>query len=74
MDIHTWLDTHIARDSYAQHAGGRNGQGDVAHYYFRDTATADQFARFLAELGLELADGTTCITYTSPALPFGRRT
>lgn len=70
--IYTWLDTHIARENYAHHAGGRTGLGDISHYYFRDTATAHQFARFLTELGLDLADGTTCITYSSPSLPFGR--
>jgi len=73
-EIYFWLERHIPRDNFAHHAGGRNGKGDVTHYYFRDTATADQFAQFLDDMGLELADGTTCITYTSLTLPFGRVT
>lgn len=73
--IHPWLDREIGRGNYAVHAGGRvavqSGLRDKTAFYFRHP---DHAARFLAAFPqLELADGTTSITYKSPMVQSGRR-
>lgn len=71
--IHAWLDREVGRADYAQHSGGRSGDRnrDQTAFYFRHPLAA---ARFLEAFPmLEIADGTASPSYTSPALPFGRR-
>lgn len=73
--IYAWLDREVGRGEYAVHSGGRAGTDrdirDRAAFYFRHPEAA---ARFLAAFPqLEIADGTSSSTYSSPTHPFGRR-
>jgi hypothetical protein len=71
--MYAWLTENVPKGDWAFHSDGqtvlRREHCDVAAVYFRDTGKADAFMRALE---LELADGTTDVTYTSPAFPFGR--
>jgi len=74
--IYGWLDREVGRGNYAMHGGGRalvDGPSirDQMGFYFRHPEAA---SRFLAAFPtLEIADGTMSSTYSSPALPFGRK-
>lgn len=63
--IQAWLDKNLTATGYAWHGGGRQGLLSITAFYFRSAQSAAQFMD--AFPALELADGTTCITYTSPA-------
>ncbi|MEP3334262.1 hypothetical protein [Sedimentitalea sp.] len=72
---HKWLADNLGHSEYAVHAGGRHpgsqGLEDRLAVYTRDPDAATALLKALPVL--ELSDGTDAITYTSPALPFGRR-
>lgn len=72
--IYAWLDQHLGRSEYALHADGgivMDGERlDRVAIYVRHPADADAL---LEAIPLTLADGTMSGTYSSPALPFGRR-
>jgi len=74
--IYAWLDRELGRGNYAWHSGGQAGGAngelrDRVAAYFRHPEDALSFLR--AYPSLEIADGTVSSTYSSPALPFGRR-
>ena len=73
--LHSWLAKNIDRGDYAIHAGGwhpgSNGLEDRLAIYVRHPEIASTLLTEFSEL--ELSDGTEAITYTSPAIPFGRR-
>ncbi|WP_334193546.1 SOS response-associated peptidase [Pararhodobacter sp.] len=72
--IYAWLNEHVGRSEYALHADGGFVIGgerlDRMAIYFR---RADHADALLDAFPLSLADGTMSPTYSSPALPFGRR-
>ncbi|MTH79426.1 SOS response-associated peptidase [Paracoccus aestuariivivens] len=70
--MYLWLDRVIGRDSYAWHSGGTTAGRECIALYFRNAADAEGFCAAFPEL--ELADGTRYPGYSSPALPFGRKT
>lgn len=69
-EMSAWLSTHIGRGNYANHSGARRfvraSVADTATFYFRDARLA---ADFVETFNLQLADGTTCPTYSSPMMP-----
>ena len=65
-----WCRNNVPAGAYAWYPDSRNFTENLELFHFRDTETAH---RFVEELNLELPDGTTCSTYSSPALPFGRK-
>ena len=67
--MHSWLDKHAGRASYAIHGGARSMMRDTIAAYFRDSRIA--FAFLLAFPALELADGTMLPSYYSPYAPRG---
>lgn len=73
--LYQWLAGNLDPGEYAVHAGGRHpiadGLEDRLAVYTRNPVAAASLLQALP--ALELSDGTEAITYTSPALPFGRR-
>ncbi|WP_276946632.1 SOS response-associated peptidase [Haematobacter massiliensis] len=70
-DIWPWLRSEIGNTEHATTSYLPPGRIDVVEVHFRAIDDAQAFcARFP---GLVLADGTENVTYSSPALPFGRR-
>src|SRR4051812_12872411 len=69
LEMHSWLDAAVGRDSYAVHGAAATGV-DATAWYFRRVEDAQGFVAAFPML--ELADGTGLPTYQSPALPFGR--
>ncbi|MES2435048.1 MAG: SOS response-associated peptidase family protein [Pseudomonadota bacterium] len=70
--MHTWLDNHVGRASFAIHGGSRSVLGDTIAAYFRDPKDATAF--LTAFPTLELADGTIQPGYYSPNAPRGNAT
>lgn len=70
--IDAWLDREVGRGNWALHPAGQMTDGrERTAVYLLHPAPA---ARFLEAFPmLELADGTTGSTFTSPTFPFGRR-
>ncbi|WP_242685182.1 MULTISPECIES: SOS response-associated peptidase [Haematobacter] len=69
-DIWPWLH-QIGLTEHATTSQCQPGSPDVLELHLRGLEEANAFmARFP---GLVLADGTECVTYSSPHLPFGRR-
>lgn len=70
--FHDWLRGSLGRGEYAVHASGLRGiMGDVVSVHFRTVEAAQLLLDAFPHL--VLADGTEAVTYTSPDLPFGRR-
>lgn len=68
--MHRWLDREIGRGDYAMGpAETMPAPNDAMAVYFR---TVEDACRFVKAFEPELADGTTCQTYSSPTFPFGR--
>lgn len=71
-DMVFWLQDNLPKGDFAQYHGRSRGVRESTGFYFR---TLEDARRFLdAFPALELADDTTSPSYTSPVLPFGRRT
>lgn len=69
-----WLREQHHPGDYAHHGAGRaighSGIVDAAAFYFRDAQAAADFVR---KFDLELADGTTSGSYSSPYVTEGKR-
>lgn len=69
-EMSAWLTAHVGRGNYANHGGGRrimrDDMVDAAAFYFRDARLA---AEFVEAFDLQLADGTTSPSYSSPMMP-----
>lgn len=71
-DLYPWLDEHIGRPNYAHWpASDVIDTREVLAWYFCSISDAAAFLERFPKL--ELADGTTSPTYSSPYLPFGRK-
>lgn|GEM_PF-855950 len=64
VDMHDWLRSNIGSARHAVHSGRSVTMASIA-IYFVDMAEAVRFTE--AFPALELADGTLCSTYSSPA-------
>ncbi|PNU02534.1 hypothetical protein A8V01_09145 [Novosphingobium guangzhouense] len=68
-DMIYWLQDNLPRGDFGQYHGRSPGIRESTGFYFR---TLEDAQRFLAAFpSLELADGVSSSSYTSPALPSG---
>ena len=68
-DMVKWLDQHVGRGKYALHSAGRrvvdNGIADTTAFFFVSPRAA---AEFFEAFPIQLADGTTSVSYFSPGM------